>query len=207
MILLSFSFIAARLCFFTMFCVSAGSLRYWATPSPPGPTWQTALPWQSFFSWSASLSCQSTTVVCTRSTALKPSTWYPGVAAWPGSAPVSAWTSWTSCGCIRLPAAATKCCARHAGAKSPHLRRMGRRIKGTRVSVVRKCHDRDNMMSLSVRWRAAARTVASHTWDEWYHRTECNEGKLRNCFWTRAQSLRRTDGLFNRPCLSHEMTS
>lgn len=81
---------------------------------------------------------------------------------------------------------------------------MARRIRGTRVSVVRKCHNRNKKTSLSVQWHAAAGTLAYHTWDEWYLGTECNEGnKIFFFFGKRAQS-RCTDGPFNWPSISHE---
>ncbi|XP_039900005.1 TLC domain-containing protein 4-B isoform X2 [Simochromis diagramma] len=63
----------------TAWRINDGSLRCWVIPSPPGPTWQMALPWQWCFSSSASVSCQSTTVACMRSMALRPSTWCHGV--------------------------------------------------------------------------------------------------------------------------------
>lgn len=64
----------------------------------------------------------------------RPSTWCPGVAVWPGSAPASAWTSWTLCGCIKLPAVATRYCILQTGAKTADLRKTARRIKGTAAS-------------------------------------------------------------------------
>lgn len=110
-------------------CVSAGSSKCLGTPRRLGPIWRTASPWQRCFLWSASQSCQSTTAACTPSTARKPFTWCPGVAESPGSAPASAWTSWTWCGCTRSRAAATKCYVRRAKAKPGSLRRTAKRIR------------------------------------------------------------------------------
>lgn len=58
----------------------------------------------------------------------RPSTRSPSAAEALGSSPASAWTSWTSCGCIKSPAAATKSCV-PAGNLNPRARRTEKPIE------------------------------------------------------------------------------
>lgn len=89
--------------------------------------------WHSCFSWSGSPLCQYTTAGCAPCMAPMPSTTSPLVAAALGSSPAYVWTSWTSCGCIKLLAAASKSCA-PVGSPNQRSRRMGKAIERKEIA-------------------------------------------------------------------------